>query len=534
MYKLIFFYILRDIMNISTVSRFWYFILISFFLFFISCKKEKEQKELEPEEEIIKPEIVSFKFSQNDNSNLLSDVIGQIKDDTIFVRVFAGFNVENMIPELLVNNAERIEVDGVNFDGAVNSVNFATPVRYDLFSKNGSSTFIVKFLDHGLPAMHVTTNGQPITTKDTYVNGSYKIMAGVPGEVLHEGTLRIRGRGNSTWDMPKKPYRVRLDKKESLLGMPESRNWAIMANYSDRSLMRNQLAFEVSRRVGLAYTPRQEYVELFLNDVYQGLYNIAEHQEVDAHKIDIDEKNGGYYLEVDGYAYSEPVHFITPRGTPVTVKSPDKDDITEDKRNYITQYYSSFEEALFGNDFSVEGENGYRKYLDVPSFINYYLANEIMGNPDMLWSMKMYKKNNGDPKLYTGPVWDFDLAVNNDKRLGDASQKLMLDHALYIRGWIEELRKDLSLKQQIKDRWNVVKPYLATIPQYVDSLSQTLQYTQKPNFIKWDIITLENIHQSWYTGTSYEDYVQFLYDYLVNRINWLDQTFNSTEFLNVD
>src|SRR5690606_21760635 len=101
---------------------------------------------------------------------------------------------------------------------------------------------------------------------------------------------------------------------------------------------------------------------------------------------------------------------------------------------------TEFENALFSDDFKYP-EKGYRKYLDMPSFINYYLANEISGNPDMLWSMKMYKKSSIDPKLYTGPVWDFDLAVNNDKRLGDASQKLMLEHALFIRQWIDRLRQ---------------------------------------------------------------------------------------------
>ncbi len=496
-----------------------------FILFFTACKKETPVQE-----KVADPRITSFRFTKEKNSALFFDIDGVIEGDTIFVRYFAGFDPRQLVPEFLTEEAEQVRVSGNAQHSGESLVDFTRPVTYEAISGNNRSSFIVKFTDLGVPAIYISTNGTPILNKEDYVDGTYKIYSGTPGRILHEGALKIRGRGNSTWEMPKKPYRLKLDKKTPLLEMPENKNWALMANYADRSLIRNEVGFEVSRRMGLAYTPRQRFVDFFLNGAYQGSYNIAEHQEEGNNKINIDEDNGGYYLEVDGYAQSEPVYFITGKGVPVTIKFPGDDDISGMQKQYIEDYYAAFENALFSNNFR-DPATGYRKYLDMPSFINYYLANEVSGNPDMLWSMKMYKKSSGDPKLYTGPVWDFDLAVNNDNRLGDASQKLMMDEAHYIRQWMDRLKQDGTFRQEVRQRWNVIKASLNTIPAYADSVAQALQYSQKPNFMRWNILSEPNIHLSWYTGKTYEDYVLFLSEYFKNRILWLDQVFNSAAFV---
>lgn len=498
-----------------------------FFILFttINCKKDKL-----PAEPPVIPEIVSVSFMKSKNSSLLFDIKGELKGDSVFIRHFAGADVSKLVADFVLTNTESYSANGVAQQNGSSSADFSKPTNITLKSKNSGKNYIIKFLDLGIPAIYISTNGLPILNKEDYVSGAYKIVSGTPGTIIHEGALQIRGRGNASWAFPKKPYRIKLENKTALLGMPENKNWAIMANYSDRSLMRNELAFEVSRRLNMAFTSRQRYVDLFLNNEYQGSYNITEHQEVGKNKINIDENNGGFYLEVDGYAKSEPVYFITPKSVPVTVKFPEDDKITAAQKQYIIQYYADFETSLFSENFK-DPVSGYRKYLDMESFVNYYLVNEISGNPDMLWSMKMYKKNNDDPKLYTGPAWDFDLAVNNDKRVGDAAQKLMLDHALHIRQWIDRIKQDEGFRQAVKTRWNQIKPALSTIPYYVDSIANLLKFSQQPNFIKWDILTLQNIHQSWYTGVTYDDYVSFLRNYYSNRIQWLDITFNNPAFL---
>ncbi|GAB3014169.1 CotH kinase family protein [Niabella terrae] len=510
-------------MNYNLLTSLKLSLLIAFFIF--GCKKQSPE-----DQDLYHPQLTSFKFSNFKNDTLFYDINGTIEGDTVFVRYFAGFDPKGLVPEFTTVETETVEVNGVVQESGNTAVDFAAVTPYVLKFKNSSHTFFIKFQDLGVPAIYVSTGGTPILNKEDYVTGTVKIYSGVPGQLLHEGTMRIRGRGNSTWNMPKKPYKMKLDESAALLGMPENKDWALMANYADRSLMRNEVGFEVSRRVGLAYTPRQRYADFFLNNSYQGNYNLAEHQETGSDKIDIDEDNGGYYLEVDGYAGSEPVHFFTNHNVPVTVKFPDEEEISTDQLNYISGYFQDFEDRLFSNNFKDPNE-GYRKILDLPSFINYYLANEVSGNPDMLWSMKMYKNSGTDPLLYTGPVWDFDLAVNNDKRLGDAQELLMLDKAHFVRAWIDRLREDPELMLQIRERWNQVKPTLATIPDYVDSLALSLQFSQKPNFIRWDILSEPNIHLSWFTGNSFEEYVAFLREYYSKRLVWLDQVINSSGYI---
>src|SRR5690606_32512735 len=131
---------------------------------------------------------------------------------------------------------------------------------------------------------------------------------------------------------------------------------------------------------------------------------------------------------------------------------------------------------------------GYQQYFDLQTFVNYYLANEICGNPDLWWSMRMYKKSEGDPLIYTGPVWDFDLGFNNDSRLGDAGQKLMLTDAHNPRQWISRIARDPNVKQAVRGRWNEVKGNVAMINTYIDQQAARLQHSQVYNFRRWDIL----------------------------------------------
>src|SRR5690606_4215333 len=127
-----------------------------------------------------------------------------------------------------------------------------------------------------------------------YVDGELKITKGLQAEVLFTGITEVKGRGNSTWGMPKKPYRIKLDEKAPLLEMPTDKSWTLLANYGDQSLLRNDVAFEVSRRLELEYTPRQRFVELFLNGEYMGNYTLTEHVKESEDRIPIDEDNGGF------------------------------------------------------------------------------------------------------------------------------------------------------------------------------------------------------------------------------------------------
>ena len=515
-------------MNIkNTYHSCWIWIIC--FVLLVACKKNHEQPDRNLSAE---HELTSFVFKQANNPALMVDIDGEIMGDTVFIHTLVGTDLSTLIPQF-VHTGVRVTVEGVEQQSDVSKQNFAQLVKYTIQAENGDEhTYVVKFSDTDLPAVYISTNGKPINSKEDYVDGQIKVTKGLSGQVLFEGDLEIKGRGNSTWGMPKKPYKIKLHDKTGLLGMPADKNWALMANYGDQSLLRNDVAFELSRRLGLEYTPRQQYVELFLNGEYMGNYNLTEHVKEGKNRIPIDEDHGGFILEEDGYAHQEPKYFDTPKGMPITVKFPDEDDITSEQFDYIKNYYTAFESSLFGDDFS-DVSQGYQQYFDLKSFVNYYLVNEICGNTDMFWSMRMYKKSSQDPKIYTGPVWDFDLGFNNDRRVGntvdDAQKKLMLMDAHGPRQWIDRIKQDPVFRKMVRERWNAIKKDVGTIPLYVDEQARHLRYSQVYNFKRWDVFGAQ-INQSWFVGKTYQDYVDFVRNYLSVRVTWLDEVINGEQF----
>lgn len=474
-------------------------------------------------------EITSFKFLKETNPSLVYDIPTEIYGDTVYAYTFAGTDLSTLVPDFEFDGLEVL-VAGVVQESGRNRQDFTGLVNYQVRTASGSTrAYTVKFADTGLPAIYITTGGQEILNREDYVQGNIRIVRGFGDGALHEGVLDIRGRGNSTWGMPKKPYRIRLAQAASLLEMPPNRHWALIANYGDRSLLRNDVAFEISRRLALEYTPRQQYADVFLNGEYQGNYNLTEHIRQGADRVNINEGNGGYILEADGYAHLEQEYFVTPKNMPITIKFPDEDDISANQRTFITAYYTAFEEALFADDFA-DPINGYRQYFDLETFVNYYLANEICGNPDLFWSMRMYKKSEQNPLIYTGPVWDFDLGFNNDSRLNDAVRRLMLTDAHDPKQWINRIAQDPYFRQRVRERWNTIRGDVSTINDYIDQQAARLQRSQGFNFQRWNILSTPNIHLNWYVGNTYKDYVDFLKNYFNIRIAWLDEVFNGEQF----
>lgn len=499
-----------------------YWLLLAVFALAMACTKSHLPGGDSPENELI-----SFSFKKDKNPDLWNDIQGEIIEDTIFAHTLVGTNLSTLIADFQYNGAS-VQVENIEQQSGASRQDFSELVKYEVLAENGAHhTYIVKFSDTEIPAIYLFTNGVAVDSKETYVDGQMKITEGLGQEVLFEGEMKIKGRGNSTWNMPKKPYRIKLGQKAPLLEMPENKNWALMANYGDQSLLRNELAFEVSRKVEMEYTPRQKYAEVFLNGQYMGNYNLTEHVKEGKNRVPIDEENGGFIIEEDGYAAQEPFYFITPHGMPITVKFPDDDEITNTQFEYIKNYVTTFESSLLTPQAGEEGK--YRQYFDLPSFVNYYLVNEICGNSDMLWSMRMYKKSNKDPKIYVGPVWDFDLGFNNDKRLGDSQEKLMLTNAHEPRVWMNKIMEDPEFKKLVRSKWNAVKSKLQDIPAYVDQTEAKIRYSQIPNFMRWDVLG-QNINQSWYTSDAHQDYVDFIRNYLTDRLSWLDGVINGDQF----
>jgi len=386
-----------------------------------------------------------------------------------------------------------------------------------------------------LPVLSVATdNGAEISSKEDYASAKYTMKSDA-GQIIDDSTLDIRGRGNSTWEMPKKPYRVRLTDSAPLMGMPANRHWVLLANYSDKTLIRNDVAFEMSRRLGLEYTPRSTFVELWVNGTDRGIYQLTEHIRIADERVNIpqldegdtapDKITGGYLIEIDARR-GEDFCYESPK-TGVVFCLSDPEDLLEpgweNQRAYIEAYINQTEDALFSDHFT-DPATGYAAYIDVDSAVNYYLVNEWVKNVDspQFSSVYLYKKRDG--KLTFGPVWDFDLAIGNvdyTNNFGDPGDPA----GWYVRKapWFARLFQDPAFEAKVKARWAQLEASGAVegIFTYIDNRASRLSGVQTNNFQIWDILNTKVWPNRVVTG-SYEGEVNAMKTWLRTRTNWID------------
>ena len=354
-------------------------------------------------------------------------------------------------------------------------------------------------VETGLPVVYVDTEGkQNITSKTEYLSAEMYIKGteALPG--LQEAiSCSIRGRGNTTWEWPKKPYLIKLDEKTSLLGLPMHKRWVLLANFMDRTMMRNLVSMHVASLTSLAWTPRCVPVELVLNGKHKGSYLLIEQVRVDKNRVAITEMSrndndgeavtGGYLLELD-FHYDNEFQWINPHGRanqvgsgiPFAVKSPDPEDITDAQKAYIQNYIAQVADVLYGNNFA-HPEEGYAQYLDVDSFIDYWLVFEVMCNHELANPGSVYFHKDRGGKLTAGPCWDFDWGVLSFNT-SNGRNELVNGKAI----WYERLFQDPVFKKKVQARFLELLPKLEAIPDYMDTCEEYLTESARLNFAMWN------------------------------------------------
>ena len=387
-----------------------------------------------------------------------------------------------------------------------------------------------------------TTTGQDPQDKVNEIASHISIISD-DGYTLfqQDGTSRLRG--NNSMTHPKKPYRIKFDEKQRVLGSPaKAKKWTLINNYGDKTLMRNCIAFEISQRLGIGFTPFCQPVDVIMNSDYKGCYQLCDAIDVRKHRVDICEMDstctegealtGGYLIEIDAYASKEPKYFTSSRSTPVTIKYPDDDDILTVQFNYIKQYYNSFETAVYKTSTWKDPETGYRKYLNLPSFHRHFLVGELSGNTDTYWSTYMYK-DRSETQFFVEPVWDFDLAFENDSRTypicsqTDYIYRTKGSHAGNFHSIVSRIMvNDLESVADVQELWGYARYQngitVESLQAYVDSMAAVLDASERLNFIRWPIMN-KKVHQNPVIWGSYEAEVQNVKDYLERRIAWLDK-----------
>ena len=396
-----------------------------------------------------------------------------------------------------------------------------------------------------LPMVVVNTEGMKMMqSKDDKLTSTVHVIADNGSYLLSKTLTECKGRGNASWNFPKKPMRLKFNKKQQILpdAPAKCKKWTLISNYGDKTLMRNKLAFDMSRGIDFGYTPYCRFVDLVFNGEYQGCYQLCDQVEVNPGRVEITEMTpddnsgealtGGYFVEIDAYANQEKSWFTSTRGIPVTIKSPDDDEITPEQAEYIKNYFNAFENAVFAPNFRNE-TCGYRKYLDLDSFLKYLILGELDGNTDYFWSTYMAKDRNND-KFVVGPLWDIDLGFDNDFRTYPIAN---LTDFIYRSGGSvaaeafktladKILLSDSDARERMKYLWSDARVNRHFNPVYygklVDRYAARLEQSQELNFKRWNILWSKE-HMNPVALGSYAAEVQHVKDYLNSRFAQLDR-----------
>ena len=386
-----------------------------------------------------------------------------------------------------------------------------------------------------LPAIYIETfNKVSITSKETYV---YATMWYIDenDSITRYDSLQIRGRGNSTWGLRKKPYRLKFHSKEKFLGKgyAKAKSWTLLANAGDKTLIRNAVTSAMGEFMGMKFNPAYKFVDLNLNGTYLGNYQISDQVEVRAHRVNIVEQDyplseysdvtGGYLLEVDGFADGN--CFTTSKAqVPVRIHYPDEDEIEAKQNTYIRNYMRDFETVLYGSDY-LDAEKGYRRWVDSTSLANWFIGTEVSANIDGYYSTYFYK-NQQDSLLYWGPLWDYDIAYDNDQRIQGNVNKLMTDVGYgKTKEWINRMWGDPWFGKLVNRRFAELME--AGMTDYmistIDSLTTLLDESQQLNYKKWGINT--KMYHEIVLYSSYSAYIRDLKSFIVNHCEYLSDAF---------
>ena len=342
--------------------------------------------------------------------------------------------------------------------------------------------------------------------------------------------MGIRGRGNSTWSFPKKPWKVKLKEKASLLGMPADKEWALLANYSDRTLMRNLVAMRLSEMCGFSWTPRMRSVEVYLNNKYQGVYTLCEHKKVSKDRVNIDVVGendndgdaitGGYYLEIEEQQ-DETTCWWTSMGVPMMFSDPEEP--TSQQLAYVKNLFESFEQALWAKDYSEA--TGYPKYIDVDSFVDYYIVQELTKNVDGNLRKSSFITKERGKKMEMYHLWDFDITLGNCGYFWSGVGNGPENFWIKIDKWYPHLFEDPAFVSKVQNRWNELMPQMQTIPDFIDEQAFILDKAQERNFQVWSI--WESVDWIYFPSLgSYEKEVAYLKTFYTERLEWLDRELN--------
>lgn len=398
----------------------------------------------------------------------------------------------------------------------------------------------------------------------------------IEDEVVFSHPIGIEYRGSTSQRLfPKKSYGIETwdetgdDENVEILGFPEEEDWILYGPYSDKTLLRNVIIMELAREMG-HYASRTELAELQINDDYLGAYVFMEKIKRDGDRVDMsdldpDENDpetitGGYILKIDkttgdtndpdwsgDEAYSEFLGFRSVYGvdgdsleydaygtkqgeeTYFLYEDPDADDITDQQKVYIQNYVYEFEKALLTDSFTGT-DRTYTNYIDLDSFVDFFILNELSANPDAYRLSTFLHKDRGG-KLKMGPIWDFNIAFGNDERssleewIFEYNDRVASDLWL-VPFWWERLYSDPIFQSALKNRWDELRSGVLSNSSLNDKIDNHVYRITETgvadrNFTRWPVLG-ESLPFNSYVGDSYESEIVYLRNWVTARLLWMD------------
>ncbi len=481
-------------------------------LFILSCAKD----DIIPEQVIADINLQTFSFLKADNPSLIRDIQFLIEEDKIYGSLPPETDMTKLIATFSLIGGEAY-IGQTHLMSGETIFDYSEIVELEIKGDNGTEAHFeleaIRFT--GLPIFYINTGGVSISSTEEYVSAHIS-FDGTKDFEDFEDEILIRGRGNSTWYFhDKKPYQVKFEEKTSILGMPEDRKWIFLAEHSDKTLLRNALALEMGKLSNLEYTPQFHYAEVFVNNEYVGTYNITQKVEETKNRLDIG--NDGYLLEIDQLYRldDDDVYFYTSPFL-ICVKEPKIDSISPEY-DFINNYINEMEEVFNSDNFN-HPELGYKKYIDVDSFIDWYIINEITKNQDARDYSSIFMHLIPGKKLKMGPIWDFDLAFGNVyySECKDPTGFWVKDHA-----WYQQLFQDQEFINIVKSRFNYYRSHQEYLLQFIDQTAYQLRMAQEKNNDKWQVYgqwLWPNNVVFW----SHHEEVDYLKSWLSERLDWLN------------
>lgn len=455
--------------------------------------------------------LSEFRFLRKDNPLLTTDVLCAIEEESESVVSSYMFPQSKLIP-VFTTNAVKVMVDDVEQVSGVTENDFSSPVTYQFVMRNGEIVRYTIALDFILIPQFTITTEDPgiaeIPSKDYYLNATLT----VDGKGIYEnytGKTEVKGRGNSTWGYSKKPYRLKLDKKSEICGLGKAKNYILLANHIDPTLMLNSVAFKIGQLLEMPFTNHAIPVDVVLNGKYKGSYLLTEQIEIKESRVDIDENNSVMW-ELDSYFDEDPKFRSEAFNLPVMVKDP---DLTTEQFEYWKNDFNRFvmqfvQEPLEGNS--------YVDMIDIESVAKYLITFNLVHNMEINHPKSIFIHKEGKGKYVMGPIWDFDWAYDYEGKevhFGSYETPLFSTEMNGVgTAFFQRFLQDSRVRSIYKEVWQDFKVNkLNELLQYIDEYAKTIKPSVTRNSELWE------------NTRSFDAKVGELKNWLENRVGYIDR-----------